>query len=149
MKRFFRMTVFLLLVGGWALASASVHLLRTNDNIPLRVLTKDHLGYAETYADLRHWTLSDVYAHPRVINRLLDLRQEDQLLPHLKDSANPESLKMQLQTALTTPPPTQAVATPTPGNVKSIIDIAKHAPAAAPATQPQTASPLKSIFDVH
>lgn len=83
MKTLFRIFVLLLLLGGWALAAASLHLVRTTGPVPwvgnLILMPKDHLGYRETYADARNWTPADLASHPAIINRLQELRRTDVL----------------------------------------------------------------------
>jgi len=61
MKKFFRLLVALLLIGGWSLAALSLHAIVAPGS-PARVILvpKNHLGIADTYVDTRHWTVGDV-----------------------------------------------------------------------------------------
>ncbi|MGA2497623.1 MAG: hypothetical protein ABSH20_07765 [Tepidisphaeraceae bacterium] len=74
MKTFFRLFVFLLLVGGWALAAASLHIVRTPGMIPklgmLHFVPKTDLTYSETWLDTTKWTSADVDNHAAFKDRL-------------------------------------------------------------------------------
>ena len=76
MKKSFRLFVFLLLVGGWALAAASLHVVRTPGAIPklgaLHFVPKANLSYSETWLDTTKWTSADVDNHPAFKHRLED-----------------------------------------------------------------------------
>jgi hypothetical protein len=69
MKQVFRFIVGLLLVVGWLLAILSLHLVQTPDDIPT-LITKDRLGFTDTYVDTRHWTPDDLAAHLTLVDRL-------------------------------------------------------------------------------
>ncbi|MFI5380027.1 MAG: hypothetical protein ACHRHE_12080 [Tepidisphaerales bacterium] len=81
MKKFFRLFVFLLLVGGWALAAASLHLVRTPGAIPklgmLHVVPKANLTYAQTWLDTTKWTSADLDNHSVFKHRLEDAGKLD------------------------------------------------------------------------
>ena len=79
MKQMFRAVVLLLLVGGWALASSAIHVVRTPSNIA--IVTKDRPGFHDTWVDTRKWTIADDQAHPAVVARLVHLGRPD-LLRH-------------------------------------------------------------------
>ena len=78
MKGLFRCVVATLLVGGWALAGAAVHVVRLPDAVGSKVrvrgvvVTKDHLGYGDTYVDTRHWTAEDAAKHAEVTRKLIE-----------------------------------------------------------------------------
>ena len=69
MKVLLRIAVAVLLVAGWALFASAVHVVRGPDRVA--VIPKDRLGLADTYVDVRGWTLDDVRAHPSVAARLV------------------------------------------------------------------------------
>ena len=133
MKRMFRAVTLLLLVGGWALAGSAVHVVRTPGNVA--VVTKNQLGFHDTYLDTRKWTLADDQAHPAVVARLLYLKRPD-LLRHTlpADAIDPTAtlavIALQQPTSAT-----GVVTTPTDaagsmmrdaaGQVKTVVDLAK------------------------
>jgi hypothetical protein len=97
-RQIFRASVVVLLLGGWGLAAAAVHVIRVpGQSFPV-VITKEHLGYKDTYIDTRKWTVSDDAAHPAVVSRLLELRQSD-LLAHTVNTSR-LSTESQLRSAL-------------------------------------------------
>jgi hypothetical protein len=105
MKGLFRLMVMALMLGGWALASASMYVVRTDTK--LVVVTKDHLTYSDTYVDTRHWTLDNVRQHPAVVARLLELNKGYVLADTVDARQGP--VESQLIDALDhpeTPPPT-------------------------------------------
>ncbi len=81
MRGFARLFVFVLLVGGWLLAGSALHVVRTQGQPQwlgkVLFVPKDHLGFKETYVDMRHWTPADVAGHPLVVNRLAELNMND------------------------------------------------------------------------
>lgn len=112
MKAIFRLFVFVLLLGGWTLAALSLHVIRTPDQIPITLLTKEKLSFSETWVDTTKWTRQDVGRHPAVIERLLRTQQAD-VLKHVLDEGD-GSLEGQLINELVraTPPgerPAQAM----------------------------------------
>jgi hypothetical protein len=110
MKQFFRAVTLVLLVGGWALASAAVHVIRTpSQSFPL-IVTKDHLGYHDTYVDTTRWTLNDDRAHSDVVLRLIHLNQTGALSHTVNSNGLP--VEAQLLAAVSMPTAT-ASATPT------------------------------------
>ena len=84
MKAIFRLFVFILLVAGWGLAALSVHVVRTPDQIPITILTKNRLDWRETYTDTTKWTMEDVPRHPLLIERILQTGKSD-VLNHVVD----------------------------------------------------------------
>ena len=69
MKVFLRIVVAALLLAGWGLFASAVHVVRGPDRVA--VIPKDRLGLADTFVDVRGWTLDDVRAHPSVAARLV------------------------------------------------------------------------------
>src|SRR4051794_22709408 len=108
MKRFFRLTVFLLLVGGWTLASSALHVVRTPGHVV--VLPKNRVGFHDTYVDTRTWTIQNVRQHTELAARLLQVGKGN-LLAHTIDSSAAGDVETQLVDAihhpLTAPPSTQ------------------------------------------
>ncbi len=90
MKTSFRLFVFLLLVGGWALAAASLHVVRTPGAIPkvgmVRVVPKANLTYSQTWLDTTKWTSADLDSHAAFKHRLEDAGKTD-WLKHLTEAS--------------------------------------------------------------
>lgn len=74
MKKLILFVVFLFLIAGWALAAASLHVVRTAGPIPkvggLALVPKDRLTYRETWLDVTTWTDAQVAAHPSLGRKL-------------------------------------------------------------------------------
>jgi len=121
-KKLFKfLFVVALMFGGWALAAASLHVVRAPGTmafgyVPFKVqlITKNAITFRDTYVDTTKWSVADAEAHKDVVNRLDQLNKGD-LLAHVKPSAD-------------------AHATATPAEIQK----------AAPQT---TETPQKSIFD--
>ena len=137
MKKFLK-TVFILafVLGGWALAAASLHVVRAPGTmawgkIPFTVqfVPKTTLTFRETWVDTTHWTSADVAAHPAFKARL--------------EQANKLYLIEKAQQA---PSPSDAQASAAAAPRSSVPAISSPAPA-APAPAPASASAPKSIFD--
>ena len=83
MKLIFRLLGLLFVVGGWALAAASLHVVRTPGPIPkigmIHFLPKTNLSYAETWLDTTRWTSDEVNNHPLFKHRLEDAGKSDWL----------------------------------------------------------------------
>jgi hypothetical protein len=77
LKGLFRLITLGLFFGGWALAGAALHVVRTQDKIA--VIPKSRLGWTDTYVDLRQWTTADLPKHPDVVERLKDTGHDDLL----------------------------------------------------------------------
>jgi hypothetical protein len=72
---------------GWALAAAAVHVVHTPGAISL--LTKQSLGFSETYVDTRDWTgPEDLLSHPHLARRLVQLGRGE-LVNHALDLNDP------------------------------------------------------------
>ncbi len=98
MKQLFRAVVLVSLIGGWAMATAAVHVIRVKDQVFPRVITKGELGYHDTFVDTRNWTLNDDRAHAALVQRLIDTNQTD-LLAHTVNS-NSAPVRAQLVAAV-------------------------------------------------
>lgn len=113
--------------GGWALAAASLHVVRAPGEmgcakvrVPFNVqlVPKNSLTFKDTYLDTRKWTAADVASHPAFVDRL---HQANKL----------ELVK-------------QAMETPAPGQAKADGHVLTSVPApAVPAETPKQ----PSIFD--
>jgi len=101
-KRFFRLAVFALLVGGWTLASASLHVVRTPGKVI--VIPKDRVRFHDTFVDTRRWTLDNVSQHPDVSARLVHLGRAD-LLAHVVTDNTRGDVETQLSEAIAHPQP--------------------------------------------
>jgi hypothetical protein len=157
MKKAFKLFKFVFLVafvfGGWALAAASLHVVRAPgsmlwDKVPLNVqfIPKNTLTFKDTFIDTTKWSVADVDAHPDFVKRL--------------DQANKSYL---IDKAKQTPDASQAQASAATPSLSSSATLQKHTvdptrtpqPSAqpAPAPAPSTATPAKeepkpkSIFD--
>lgn len=113
--------VVALVFGGWALAAASLHVVRAPGTmvfgyVPFKVqlITKNAITFRETYVDTTKWSVADAEAHKDFVNRLDQLNKSD-LVAHVQ--ATPEA---------------HAAATPT--------EVQK-------AARQTTETPQKSIFD--
>ncbi|HLL88591.1 MAG TPA: hypothetical protein VK324_04755 [Tepidisphaeraceae bacterium] len=99
MKKLFRLFVTVLLVGGWALAASALHVVRTNDAQPIKLIPKDRLGFADTYVDVRTWTVNDAVNHPAVVARLIETGRGDALVNIASGPAQVEVLEKKLAEA--------------------------------------------------
>ena len=84
MRTAFRTVVLLLILGGWTLSAAALHVVRAPGRWVL--FPKDRLSFHDTYVDTRLWTLIDVRTHPVLVARLVHLGHAD-LLAHTTDPA--------------------------------------------------------------
>ena len=67
MLRFF---FCVLLFAGWGLAALSLHVVRTDGGVA--VVPKDSIGLADTWADVRGWSVDDLPAHQGLVVRLIN-----------------------------------------------------------------------------
>ncbi|HVT89002.1 MAG TPA: hypothetical protein VHD56_09140 [Tepidisphaeraceae bacterium] len=115
-KSILRLVYLILLVGGWSLAALSLHVIRTPDEFPITLVTKEHFSLRDTYVDTRTWTLDDAAQHPDMVNKLIALGKAD-VLKHLADAKSGD-VKGQLISALQHGPKKDAGATqPAASNV--------------------------------
>jgi hypothetical protein len=121
--------------GGWALAAASLHVVRAPGTmcrgvIPanLQIIPKNTLTYKDTFVDTTKWSSADVAAHPVFVDRLQ------------------QTNKMELiKQAMEKPAPSEAQASAAPQGTPAVsIDKAPTAPVAPAAPAPPA---QKSIFD--
>ena len=129
MKQMFRAVTLLLLVGGWSLATAAVHVIRTPNN--LAIVPKDRLGYHDTWVDTRKWTLAEDQAHPAVVARLVHLGRADLLRHTLPDGiADFDGTLMAIAASQPVPGVATSAAAGTvlksaEGQIKTVVDLAK------------------------
>ena len=94
MKKVFKLLVVLVLLGGWVLASRSLYLVRAPGKLlgipktewagKFALITKDCMGWRDTYADTSHWTPSDLANHPVLVQRIKESGHKD-LISHLTE----------------------------------------------------------------
>ena len=85
MKKFIKFVLIVAFVfGGWALAAASLHVVRAPGTmawgyIPVKVqlVPKNNLTFRETYVDTTKWSVADVTNHPTFIDRLQQANKID------------------------------------------------------------------------
>jgi hypothetical protein len=130
MRHLFRFIVFVLLVGGWSLAAASLYVVRTTGQ-KVVVIPKDHISFKDTYVDTRAWTLDNVRQHPAVVKRMIAEGKAD-LLANTVDPSRGD-VQAQLTEAIEQP----AATSPAAQNAAKKIKAGVHA-----ATQE-----AKSIFN--
>ena len=119
-KALYRLTVFGLLVGGWAVAASAVHVVWSGDK--LAILTKQRLGVRDTYVNVSHWTADDVAAHPIVSKRLV-ATEKTYLLAKAFNSSGGTELAKQVEEAIARGPTTQ----PAPTVNDKVADTLEHA----------------------
>jgi hypothetical protein len=126
-KKLIKYTFLLAFIfGGWALAAASLHVVRApgkmfHDYVPVKIqlVTKNNLTFKDTWVDTTKWSAADVANHPNVVERLNQANRMDLLK--------------------------QAMTTPAPADVTT----ASAAPTPAKTLEPTPAGPPRqsSIFD--
>src|SRR5688500_11013150 len=70
MKTIFRLVVLVLLLTGWGLAAASLHVVRAKGDA-IVLIPKQRLGVTDTYVDARQWTIEDVPSHAPLFERIV------------------------------------------------------------------------------
>ena len=132
MKKVLKFTFIVAFVfGGWALAAASLHVVRAPGSmcwgyIPanIQLVPKNALSFKEIWVDTTNWSSADVAAHPVFVERL--------------HQANKMDLVKQ---AMEKPSPAETTASAAPRQDAPAVSN-EPTPAPAPAAPPQ-----KSIFD--
>jgi hypothetical protein len=81
-RTIFRLTFWSVFLAGWGLAALSLHVVRTPSKIGL--IPKEHLGFTDTFVDARTWKLSDLSAHPDLVQRVLEADRAE-LFAYLTD----------------------------------------------------------------
>jgi hypothetical protein len=107
--------------GGWALAAASLHVVRAPGSmcrgyVPLNVqlIPKNTLTFTDTWVDTTQWSAADVDAHPAFRDRLRQANKLD-LIQAAMDKPSPA------QTQASAAPQSN----PAPAPQKSIFDFSK------------------------
>jgi len=100
-----------LMFGGWALAAASLHVVKSPGSmiygkVPFNVqlVTKNNLTFHDTYVDTSKWSVSDLDAHKDVVARLEQTNKTD-ALAHLNSTATADA-RTPAHPAPTAPAPT-------------------------------------------
>ena len=101
---FFRLSVLVLLIAGWAVAASLTHIVWSGEK--LRLITKDHRGIRDTYVNTAHWTADDVAAHPVVVKRLVKTGNADLLAKQFESKTGDELVK-QIEDTIARGPTTQ------------------------------------------
>jgi hypothetical protein len=96
MKTAFRLLLVAVVVGGWTLAAAAVHVIYSGR---ITLIPKEKLSFSDTYVDLRAWTLADVPSHPELVKRIIESGKSE-LLTHLGDAKSTKALDEQLKEAM-------------------------------------------------
>jgi hypothetical protein len=119
MKTLFRLVVFVLLVGGWALAASAVHVVRTDGtgSREFIVVPKNRIGIEDTYVDTRTWTLDDVPNHKSLVGRMIDT-EKYMALAHVTGEKEPSEVQQRLADARMRAPQPKVEATTSPAPVK-------------------------------
>lgn len=116
MKKAFRIFVTLLLLGGWAMAAAAVHLVRAPGTPEWlgrwSVVTKDHLTFRQTYVDTSKWSMADKQANAALVNRFAESGRLD-LVQHIQPAPPPPAPVVEAD-AMAQRPTAAAPAEPTP-----------------------------------
>lgn len=95
MKKLLKFVIVVALVfGGWALAAASLHVVRAPGTMAfgyvpfkLQLITKNAITFRETYVDTTKWSVVDADAHKDFVNRLDQVNKSD-LVAHVKPAAD-------------------------------------------------------------
>jgi hypothetical protein len=123
-KQLVRSVALVGFVGGWTLAASALYFVRTPGNSFPVIVTKDHLGFKDTYADTRKWTVSDDAAHPVLVARLIQLNRTDLLAHTVSGSAGP--LDAQLAAVTQSPAPSAPdMADKAKAEIKNVSDAVK------------------------
>jgi hypothetical protein len=103
MRSLIRMVTLFLLLCGWGLAAASLHVVVSPNRLPI-FIPKDRMGFHDTYVDTRNWTLNDIRAHRDVVLRIAQVGKAE-ILSHAFDPSK-GTLQSQLGDAIEHPQPT-------------------------------------------
>jgi hypothetical protein len=124
--KLFKYTFLLAFIfGGWALAAASLHVVRAPGTMVygylpanVQVMTKNALTFKDTWVDTTKWTVADVDSHPDFVGRLEQTNKAD-LVKQAKMTPAPADTT----SADTTPVPSKTVEVPAPApRAGSIFD---------------------------
>jgi hypothetical protein len=120
MKKLFKLLLIAILLGGWVMASRSLYLVRAPGKfagIPktewagrFALITKDSMGWRDTYADTSHWTPTELANHAALVQRIKDSGRKD-LISHLTEAGLVDATK-------TNAAPGEIIVTPAPAPVE-------------------------------
>lgn len=97
MKTLFRLVMLVLTLGGWALAAASVYVIRSPEKITIIPRNRvEFLGIPQVYVDTRAWQLDDVAKHSAVVARMISCGKAS-LLQHLAPQMGEKELTQRLE----------------------------------------------------
>ncbi len=105
MKTLFRLAILTLMLGGWAVAAASVYAIRTPRSAwPVVLVPRNHIAcsvadFQDTYIDTDGWTLANAAEHPAMVTRLIQTGNTE-YLRHVADPRSRQSLVAQLADAV-------------------------------------------------
>jgi hypothetical protein len=120
----FKLFVLFLLVGGWALSAAALHVVRTPANLlTVTVIPKNELSFEDTYVDTRQWTMEDVPKHDDLVRRIITTGRSD-VLAHVADPKSGRDVPTQLADALGDAAATAAAAPAAKSPSPSAISVA-------------------------
>ena len=121
MKTMFRLVIFVLLVGGWALAASSLHVVRTDGtgSREFIIVPKNRMGIEDTYVDTRTWTLDDVPNHKSVVGRMIQT-EKYMAIAHVTGEKEPSEVQARLADALMRAPTPKVEATTAPAREKKL-----------------------------
>lgn len=81
-----RLLVLALLAGGWALATAALHVVvvpedtdSSEDGFRVLLLPKNRLSFTDSYVDTRTWSAEDLAKHEALVARLIEAGHADHL----------------------------------------------------------------------
>ena len=113
MKKLFKLLVVLVLLSGWVLASRSLYLVRAPGKLlgipktewagKFALITKDCMGWRDTYADTSRWTPSDLSNHPVLVQRIKESGHKD-LISHLTEEGLASAAKTNAQQEIAVTP---------------------------------------------
>jgi hypothetical protein len=118
MKRIFKLLVVVILLGGWVMASRSLYLVRAPGKLAgipktewagkFALITKDCMGWRDTYADTSHWTPTDLSAHPVLVQRIKESGRKD-MIAHVTEEglASADKTAAQAEIAVTPAAPVE------------------------------------------
>src|SRR5215212_10794904 len=131
MKKLFKLLVVLVLLGGWVLASRTLYLVRSPGRfmgIPktegagkFALITKDCMGWRDTYADTSHWTPTDLTTHAALVQRIKESGRKD-LISHVTEEGLASAAKTSAAQPEVTPAPVPAAAPLEEKTDKTIFD---------------------------
>lgn len=131
MKKLFKLLVVLVLLSGWVLASRTLYLVRGPGKLlgipkteavgKFALITKDCMGWRDTYADTSHWTPTDLTTHAALVQRIKESGRKDLIL-HVTEEGLASVAKTDAASVDPAPTPTPAAAPVEANQDKTIFD---------------------------